>query len=104
MLRPVNVKAAFQGAILVLLACESSSSAACQLPPSMVFFHVDVLKPFRGTPPTTLPALSPLHHGRLLHRPAHALHAQLSRGVWHVLIPWADMEEAEATWEPVDEF
>jgi hypothetical protein len=37
MLRPVNVKAAFQGAILVLLACESSSSAACQLPPSMVF-------------------------------------------------------------------
>jgi hypothetical protein len=32
-------------------------------------FHVGVLKPFRGTPPTPPLALPPLHNGRPLHRP-----------------------------------
>jgi hypothetical protein len=67
-------------------------------------FHVGVLKPFRGTPPTTPPALPPLHNGRLLHRPRQALGAQRRRGVWHVLVHWEDMEESAATWEPVEEF
>jgi hypothetical protein len=48
-------------------------------------FHVGVLKPFRGTPPTAPPALPPLHHGCLLHQLARALRAQLHRGIWHVL-------------------
>jgi hypothetical protein len=67
-------------------------------------FHVGVLKPFRGQPPSTSPGLPPLHNGRLLHQPACALRAQLRRGAWHVLIQWTDMAESDATWERVDEF
>ena len=67
-------------------------------------FHVGVLKLFRGTPPTTPPALPPLHHGRRLQQPARALHAQLHRGTWHVLIQWAELPEDEAIWEPLEEF
>ncbi|XP_066373102.1 uncharacterized protein [Miscanthus floridulus] len=67
-------------------------------------FHVGVLKPFRGTPPATTPALPPLHHGRVLHRPERALRGQLHRGVWNVLIQWESMPKADATREPVEEF
>ena len=67
-------------------------------------FHVGVLKPFRGTPPTTPPALPPLRHARCLQQPTRALRAQLRRGTWHVLIQWADLPEDDATWEPLEEF
>ena len=67
-------------------------------------FHIGVLKPFKGTPPMSTPALPPLHNGRLLHRPERALRSQLRRGVWHVLIKWDSLPEDDATWEPVDEF
>ena len=67
-------------------------------------FHVGVLKPFRGTPPTPPPALPPLHNARPLHRPERVLRLQLHRGAWHVPVHWAGMDAAEATWEPVDEF
>lgn len=43
-------------------------------------FHVEVLKPFWGSQPTTPPALPPLHQGQPLVRPAHALCAQLRHG------------------------
>jgi hypothetical protein len=67
-------------------------------------FHVGVLKPLRGPPPSSVPALPPLRHGRPLLRPASVLRASLRRGVWHVLVQWADMPPSDATWEPVDEF
>jgi len=67
-------------------------------------FHVGVLKPWRGTPPTILPALPPLRHGRLLLKPERALKAQLRRGTWLVLIKWTGLDESEATWEPIDDF
>jgi len=38
-------------------------------------FHVGVLKPFRGPPPSTPPALPPLHQGRRLLQPDQALRA-----------------------------
>lgn len=41
-------------------------------------FHIGVLKPFRGTPPSS--PLPPLHHGRSLLQSAHILHSRLSRG------------------------
>ena len=66
--------------------------------------HVGVLKPFRGTPPSSTPALPPLRHGRLLPQPARVLRASLRRDVWHVLIHWANMPESEATWEPLEAF
>ena len=67
-------------------------------------FHVGVLKPFRGTPPAATPPLPPLQHGRPLQTPEEVLKAQLRRGVWHVLVRWAGLPTAEATWEPVDAF
>ena len=67
-------------------------------------FHVEVLKPFCGTPPTSEPVLPPLHHGRPLQRPERILRSELRRGVWHVLIEWSGMPVSEATWEPVPAF
>jgi hypothetical protein len=67
-------------------------------------FHVGVLKPWRGAPPETLPALPPLRHGRVLLTPECALKAQLRRGTWVVLIKWKGLDASEATWEPVDDF
>ena len=60
-------------------------------------FHVAVLKPFRGTPPSTTPALPPLRHGRVLHRPACVLRSQLRHDVWHVLVQWENLPEDDAT-------
>jgi hypothetical protein len=67
-------------------------------------FHVGVLKPFRGEPPSATPPLPPLLHGRVLPAPERVLRASLRRGVWHVLVQWAGLSSAEATWEPVDAF
>jgi hypothetical protein len=67
-------------------------------------FHVGVLKPMRGPPPSMVLALPPLRHGRPLLQPDRVLCASLRQGVWHVLVQWADMPPSEATWEQVDEF
>jgi hypothetical protein len=67
-------------------------------------FHVGVLKPFRGEPPSTTPPLPPLLHGRVLPAPERVLRASLRRGVWHVLVQWEGLSSTEATWEPVDAF
>ena len=67
-------------------------------------FHVGVLKPFRGTPPTSEPVLPPLRHGRPLQRPERILRSELRRGVWHVLVEWSGMPASKATWEPVPAF
>ena len=32
------------------------------------------------------------------------MRAQLRRGVWHVLIKWAGLPPADATWEPLEDF
>ena len=67
-------------------------------------FHVGVLKPFRGPPPSTTPALPPLHQGRRQFQPDQVLRAQLRRGVWHVLVKWAGLTQADASWEPLEDF
>jgi transposase InsO family protein len=67
-------------------------------------FHVGVLKPWRGAPPASLPALPPLRHGRILLTPEQAIKAQLRRGSWWILIKWTGLDATEATWELVDDF
>jgi len=67
-------------------------------------FHVGVLKPFHGTPPTITPALPPLQHGRMLQQPEKVFKSKLRRGTWHILVKWSGFPESEATWEPVPEF
>ena len=58
-------------------------------------FHVGLLKPFRGDPPT----LPPTSDGRLLPGPKKVLKAQESRGVWRLLTHWQGLSEEHATWE-----
>ncbi|WVZ63184.1 hypothetical protein U9M48_012838 [Paspalum notatum var. saurae] len=67
-------------------------------------FHVGLLKPFHGAPPVETPPLPPMEHGRLLPVPSKVFRAQLRRGVWHVLVHWAGDDEANATWEPLEQF
>ena len=67
-------------------------------------FHVGVLKPFIGTPPTSTPPLPPLQHGRPLLQPERVLRSRLQRGSWHILVQWAGLPPSEATWEPMDGF
>lgn len=49
-------------------------------------FHVGVLKPLYGTPPTVPPPLPLMQHGRALQEPTRAVRAQLQRGAWYVLV------------------
>jgi hypothetical protein len=51
-------------------------------------FHVGLLKQHRGDPPATPADLPPLLDGRILPEPERVLKAQLSRGVWCMLIKW----------------
>jgi len=54
-----------------------------------------------GTLPTTTPSLLPLQHGRLPQAPKCVLRSQLRPGVWHILVKWTRLADADATWEPV---
>jgi len=67
-------------------------------------FHVGVLKPFHGTPPSSPPPLPPIQHGRMLQKPDKVLKSQFRRGIWHILVQWSGFPSSEATWEPVPEF
>lgn len=44
-------------------------------------FHVGLLKPFVGTPPTSPSALPPTQHGVVLPIPAEVLKSRVARGV-----------------------
>jgi hypothetical protein len=67
-------------------------------------FHIGVLKPYIGTPPTTTPSLPPLQHGCLLQAPEKVLCSQIRNGQRHILVQWAGFPSANATWENADEF
>jgi hypothetical protein len=67
-------------------------------------FHVGVLKPFHGEPPSSTLALPPLHHSQLLEVPECVLKVQLCRGIRQALVKWAGLPAVESTWEPLDEF
>jgi hypothetical protein len=67
-------------------------------------FHVVFLKKFEGAPPTEIPQLPPMQHGRVLPTPLKVLRARLNRGRWEVLVQWMGCLPADATWELVEEF
>jgi hypothetical protein len=78
-----------------------------QLPASVRIhdvFHVGLLKPLRGPPPTTPPELPAMENGWLLPSPHKILKAQLQLGVWHVLVHWTDSPPEAATWESLQQF
>ncbi|XP_066344503.1 uncharacterized protein [Miscanthus floridulus] len=67
-------------------------------------FHVSVLKKFVGTPPSTTPALPPIHHGAVTPEPARVERARLARGVRQLLVHWRGEPPESATWEDLDTF
>ena len=67
-------------------------------------FHVGLLKKFEGAPPSAVPLLPPLVHGRVLPSPEKVVRARLNRGMWQLLVRWVGRSAADATWEALEEF
>ena len=63
-------------------------------------FHVVFLKKFHGTPPSSLPLLSNIYHGKVVPTPATVLRSRLNHGTWEVLIRWKDLMASDKTWVP----
>jgi len=67
-------------------------------------FHVGLLKPWVGAPPTTPPPLPVVHNGATVPEPERVVKARLARGVRQVLVHWKNEPAASATWEDLDSF
>jgi hypothetical protein len=67
-------------------------------------FHVGLLKPHRGEPPSAPVELPPMRDGHIMPVPESALQDQQRREVWFVCIKWCGLGEEDATWEKLDEF
>jgi hypothetical protein len=85
------------------------NNVACrlELPPRARLhdvFHIGLLKKFVGTPPTTPPALPPMHHGTTQLIPKRATRTHLARDVRQVLVHWQGKPSASATWEDLESF
>ena len=64
-------------------------------------FHVSLLKPYQGEPPSSPPSLPELHHGRVIPSPCQVLKARLSRGVREIFLQWAGLPDTGASYEPL---
>uniref|UniRef100_A0A0A9G1A7 Chromo domain-containing protein n=1 Tax=Arundo donax TaxID=35708 RepID=A0A0A9G1A7_ARUDO len=67
-------------------------------------FHVGLLKPYHGDPPTAVASLPPMHHGRVCPVPSSVLRTRLSRGKLQVLVQWKDCSAADTSWVDMDDF
>jgi hypothetical protein len=72
-----------------------------ELPPQSCIhniFHVVFLKKFNGSPPAAPATLPPIKHGRVLPEPEKILRIHLNRGVWEIMVKWAEQAATNATW------
>lgn len=67
-------------------------------------FHVGLLKPFVGSPPTTPPALPSTQHGAVLPALAQVLKSRVSHGVRQLLVRWDGLSASATSWEDLDDF
>jgi hypothetical protein len=65
-------------------------------------FHVGLLKPFKGDPPTALVPVPPVQDGHLLPAPELVIRAHLRWGVAYSCAV-ARSASDDATWEPLHE-
>lgn len=90
-----------------ILAHIGSVTYRLQLPPQARIhdvFHVALLKPFVGSPPSGLPVpLLSLVHGRVVPVPLRVVPAHLFRSVWELLVQWEGHSAEGATWITLDE-
>ena len=78
-----------------------------QLPPKSRLhdvFHVVFLKKFTGDSPSTTVPLPPIIHGRAVPAPAAVIRARPSHSSWDLLVQWQGQSDADATWEPLEQF
>jgi len=66
-------------------------------------FHVVFLKYTGDSPATTVP-LPPIIHSRAVPTPASVLRARPSSTSWDLLVHWQGQSDADATWEPLEQF
>ncbi|XP_068666398.1 uncharacterized protein [Aristolochia californica] len=69
-----------------------------------VVFHVSILKPHTGSPPTSTPFLPPVDNGDVILTPAAVLRAWLINDQWEIVFQWTDTEPEATTWEHIDIF
>jgi len=67
-------------------------------------FHVVFLKKYTGDSPTNTVPLPPIVHGRAVPAPASVLRARPSSTSWDLLVQWQGQSDADATWEPLEQF
>ncbi|XP_068639463.1 uncharacterized protein [Aristolochia californica] len=67
-------------------------------------FHVSLLKPFKGLPPSLIPSLPPVDNGWVILTPATVLCANRINNQWEILVQWKDTGQEAATWEQLANF
>ena len=67
-------------------------------------FHVGLLKPFHGEPPTQVQPLPAVRHGRVLVEPEEVLRSRLARGNCELLVRWKGAPASETSWVSLVEF
>ena len=67
-------------------------------------FHVGLLKPFHGEPPTQVQPLPAVRHGRVLVEPEEVLRSRLARGHRELLVRWKGAPATETSWVSLVEF
>jgi hypothetical protein len=78
-----------------------------QLPPKAWIhnvFHVAFLKKFEGTTPAIIPPLPQIVRSRTVLVPQVVVRAKPTGNSWELLVKWANLSSAEATWEQLDTF
>ncbi|XP_068648616.1 uncharacterized protein [Aristolochia californica] len=67
-------------------------------------FHVSLLKPHKGSPPTSPPFLPPVDNGHVILTPYVVLRPRLLDDQWEVLVQWTATDPEATTWEQLDTF
>jgi hypothetical protein len=67
-------------------------------------FHVGLLKPSYGEPPTQPPVLPMIQHGHVVVEREAVLQGHIARGQRELLVRWQGVPAAESSWVPLVDF
>lgn len=67
-------------------------------------FHVGLLKPFHGEPPSSPTSLTLIKDGFVVATPTCVQRARCRDGAWEVLVEWLGLPVDDAIWEPCQAF
>ncbi|XP_068644660.1 uncharacterized protein [Aristolochia californica] len=90
-----------------IIRCVGQVANQLQLPDTAKLhdvFHVSLLKPHKGSPPTSPPFLLPVDNGHVILTPYAVLHARLNDDQWDILVQWTATDPDAAMWEWLETF